>query len=75
MTELYNRDIKTLLEKLEDAMNELRECQSSRLHVGLLAFDARRLKEELNHILCHAEAVAPTDFPETHPTVLIPQAE
>ena len=72
MTELYNRDIKSMLDKLGDVEKELRECQSSRLHVGMLSFDCRRLEEELTHIIGHAKAVTATDFPETHPTSLEP---
>jgi len=68
--DLYNRDIEVLLKKLEDVMYELRNCQSSRLHVGLTMFDARRLAEELAHITDHANAVKATDFPETHPVTL-----
>ena len=70
MGELYNRDIKVILEKLEDVKQELTLSQSSRLHVGMLPFDVRRLEEELMHIADHAKAVSATDFPESHPTVL-----
>lgn len=59
-----------MLDKLGDVEKELRECQSSRLHVGILNFDSRRLEEELMHIINHAKAVAATDFPETHPVSL-----
>ena len=72
--DFYNRDIDLILQKLDDVKTEMEKCQSSRLHVGLTEFDARRLKEELLHIIAYADAVKPTDFPETHPVVLDPEA-
>jgi hypothetical protein len=69
--EMYNRDILSLMQKLDDIKKELEVSQSSRLHVGLLDFDAERLEKELAHILAHAKALKPVDFPETHPTVVI----
>lgn len=69
--EMYNKDVRVLMQKLDDVKRELEVSESSRLHVGLLDFDSRRLEEELAHIVAHAKALKPTDFPETHPTVVI----
>lgn len=70
MGEMYNRDLKLLLELLDDIKKEIRESQSMRLHVGLIEQDKRLISETLMMYVDKVNAMATGHFPETHPVVL-----
>ena len=70
MAEIYNRDLKLLLDLMDDLKTEITNSQSMRLHVGLVDKDQRRFAETLELFRDKVNAMATGDFPETHPTVL-----
>ena len=70
MVEMYNRDLKLLLELMDDLKTEITNSQSMRLHVGLVDKDQRRFAETLELFRDKVNAMATGDFPETHPAVL-----
>jgi len=70
MGEQYNRDLKLLLELMDDLKKEIRESQSMRLHVGLIEQDKRLIAETLRMYANKTDGMMTGHFPETHPTVL-----
>jgi len=73
MAELYNRDIYDITHWLDDVKAEMIASQSSRLHRGFIPGEKRRYEELLTALVERIKGMEPADFPEVHPTLVVPE--